>query len=220
MTDQPGCTSSRALIVCGILASLLYVLADALGAVAWPGYSHASQGVSELMATGAPSRPLVLSLMSVRSFLLLVFALGVWRSAQGKLALRFTAILLVTDAVVGQVTATFFQAVQRGAAGSPTMHVIGTGLESLAILLAMGFSAAAFGKRFRLYSIGTILILLVFGALAGADTSPIEAQLPTPWLGITERINIYAYLLWMVVLAIALLRRRDTAAVAFRSDSG
>ena len=30
----------------------------------------------------------------------------------------------------------------------------------------------------------------------------------TPWLGITERINIYAYLLWMAVLAVTLLRQR------------
>jgi hypothetical protein len=64
------------------------------------------------------------------------------------------------------------------------------------------FAAAAFGNRFRRYSIGTIVILLVFGAVAGSDISRIDAQLPTPRLGIIERVDIYAYLLWMVVLAI------------------
>jgi hypothetical protein len=201
----------KALLLCGIVASLVYVIADALGAVAWQDYSHASQGVSELMAIGAPSRPLVLSLMTVRSLLLIAFASGIWSSADGKLALRLTASLLVADAVVGQVTASFFPVPQRGAMGTATMHVIGTGVESLCIVLAMGFAAAAFGRRFRLYTIGTILILLVFGAWAGLDISRIEAQLPTPWLGITERINIYAYLLWMIVLAIALLHGGDTA---------
>lgn len=116
--------------------------------------------------------------------------------------MRLTAVLLVVDAVVGQVTAAFFPVPQRGVTGNSLMHIIGTGLESLAIILSMGFAAAAFGKRFRLYSIGTIVILLVFGAAAGSDISRIDAQLPTPWLGIIERVNIYAYLLWMVVLAI------------------
>ena len=196
----------KALLACGILASLLYAVADALGAVAWPGYSHASQTVSELMAIGAPSRPLVLSLMTVRSLFLLAFALGVAWSAPGRWAVRLSAILLVADAVVGQTTASFFPVPQRGATGSSIMHVIGTGLELLAIILSMGFAAAAFGKRFRLYSIATIAILLVFGAVAGSGLSRIDAQLPTPWLGIIERINIYAYLLWMAVLAIVILR--------------
>ena len=29
---------------------------------------------------------------------------------------------------------------------------------------------------------------------------------PAPWLGLTERINIYSFMLWAVVLTIALLR--------------
>jgi len=33
-----------------------------------------------------------------------------------------------------------------------------------------------------------------------------EANLPMPWAGVTERISIGGYLLWQVVLAIALLR--------------
>jgi hypothetical protein len=41
-------------------------------------------------------------------------------------------------------------------------------------------------------------------------------------MGIYERINIYGYLLWVVVLAVTLLRLRDAAAPddpAGRSDS-
>jgi hypothetical protein len=32
------------------------------------------------------------------------------------------------------------------------------------------------------------------------------ANLPTPWIGIAERIDLGGYLLWVAVLAIALLR--------------
>jgi hypothetical protein len=44
------------------------------------------------------------------------------------------------------------------------MHII---LASVDVLFIIGFGMNAFGKRFRLYSIGTILIVLVFGALSG-----------------------------------------------------
>ena len=54
----------------------------------------------------------------------------------------------------------------------------------------------------------TMLIFLVFGALGGAAAGGIAANLPTPWLGVYERINIFGYMLWIVVLAIALLRHQ------------
>ena len=38
---------------------------------------------------------------------------------------------------------------------------------------------------------------------------PIAAR--EPWLGVWERINLGVFLLWVVVLAIALLRVEDTA---------
>ena len=40
-----------------------------------------------------------------------------------------------------------------------------------------------------------------------------EANLPTPWAGVTERISIGGYLLWQAVLAVALMRARPTRRV-------
>jgi len=84
------------------------------------------------------------------------------------------------------------------------------------MLLAIGFGAAAFGKGFRLYSIASLVILVAFGALTFLDAPRIAANLPTPWVGIWERINIGVFLLWVVVLAVALLRVQDTVAVTGR----
>jgi hypothetical protein len=75
------------------------------------------------------------------------------------------------------------------------------------MIIAKGFGAVAFGRRFRYYSIVTILILLIFGALAGPAAPRIEANLPTPWFGIEERIVILGFLIWVVVLAIILLQQ-------------
>lgn len=74
------------------------------------------------------------------------------------------------------------------------------------MMLSMGFGAVAFGKRFGLYSITSILILLVFGILTALEGPRLQANLPTPWLGVWERILIGVYLIWVVVLAIVLVR--------------
>jgi pimeloyl-ACP methyl ester carboxylesterase len=79
---------------------------------------------------------------------------------------------------------------------------------NILFMLAIGFGAAAFGKRFRFYSIATMLILIAFGALAGMDAPHLQANLPTPWIGVWERINIFVYMLWQAVLATTLLRIR------------
>jgi len=46
----------------------------------------------------------------------------------------------------------------------------------------------------------------VFGVLAGLQAGKMQANEPTPWMGIEERINIYATMFWVAVLAIGLLR--------------
>jgi hypothetical protein len=98
----------------------------------------------------------------------------------------------------------------RGAETSltDTMHIVFTMVWLLLTLLAIGFGAAPFGERFRLYSIATLGIFVVFGALTGMDGPRIAADLPTPWVGVWERVNIGAYLVWLVVLAVTLLRAR------------
>lgn len=134
--------------------------------------------------------------------------MGVWRSAGQKRTLRVIGGLLVGREALGIVGTLFAPMHLRGAEGSLTdaAHAMITGVGVLLYLLIIGFGAAAFGKRFRLYSIGTLLVLVVFGTVAGLDGPRLAADLPTPWLGVWERINIYATMLWIMVLAVALLR--------------
>jgi hypothetical protein len=102
----------------------------------------------------------------------------------------------------------FFPMHLRGAIGSSTdtVHLILAGATVLLILLFIGFGSVAFGKWFRIYSIGTILMLIIFGALTGQQAPLVAAQQPTPWLGILERVSVYASMLWVLALAIILLR--------------
>jgi len=89
---------------------------------------------------------------------------------------------------------------------SDTLHQVLAAVTVFLMFLAIGFSATAFGKRFRLYSIVTIVVLLTFGGLTFLEAPRLQANLPTPWIGLWERINISVFLLWVVILAVALWR--------------
>jgi hypothetical protein len=195
----------KSLLICGILSSRLYVAVNVFVPLQWEGYSSASQTVSELSAIGAPTRPLWVWLGIVYSLLVAAFGWGVWKSAGRNRPLRVVGGLMIVDGVLSLYWPPMHL---RGAEFTltDTMHIVWAMVTVLLMMLAIGFGAAAFDKRFRAYSIATMVILVVFGALTGMDGPRIAANLPTPWVGVWERISIVAFLLWVVVLAFALLR--------------
>lgn len=197
----------KVLLICGMLAALLYVGSDILAAMRYEGYSYVSQSVSELRAIGSPTRQMLVPILLFYSALELAFGVGVWGVAGQKRALRIAGGLLIALGVVDLI-APFVPMHVRGEVGTLTdlMHIVITGVTVFLILLIIGFGALADGKWFRVYSFATIVILIVFGVLAGMDGPRIAAQEPTPWLGVTERINIYGYMLWMLALSIVLFR--------------
>jgi hypothetical protein len=196
---------------CGIVSSVLYVITDVLGTLRYPGYSYADQTFSELTAQGAPTRSLMVALNGIPyGVLVAAFAGGLWTSASPKRTARITGAMLLGYATFGMAGGLVFPMRPREALAAGegtlrnTMHIPATAVMSLFIVLAMGFGATLLGKRFRYYSYGTIAILLVFGALASLQAGQMAANQPTPWMGIEERINIYATMLWVAVLAIGL----------------
>jgi uncharacterized protein DUF998 len=208
----------RALLVCGIVSSLLYVAMNVFGARQWKGYSSASQTVSELSAIGAPTRPQWVLLGIAYTVLVTAFGFGVWESARRNRPLRVVGGLMVAYGVIS-FASPFAPMHLRGQGRTltDTTHIILAIVTVLLMLLAIGFGTAAFGSRFRLYSIATLMILFACGALTFLDGPRIAANLPTPWVGVWERINIGVFLLWVVVMATALLRVPDSA--AGRGDS-
>jgi Protein of unknown function (DUF998) len=112
------------------------------------------------------------------------------------------------SSIVGFFTHVVFPMTSRGIEPSftDTMHIIGTGVWSLFVLVAMVLSAVAYRGRFRFYSIATLLVLVGFGAGSSIAMGGIEEDL-TPWAGGFERINAYAFFAWLVVLAVTVLRR-------------
>ena len=92
---------TKALLVCGILSSLLYVAMNVFVPMQCEGYSSASQTVSELSAIGAPTRPLWVLLGVAYTLLVTAFGWGVWRSARRNRPLRVVGGLMVAYGVIG-----------------------------------------------------------------------------------------------------------------------
>jgi hypothetical protein len=218
----------KVLLVFGIVSSLLYVAMNVFVPIQWEGYSSASQTVSELSAIGAPTRSLWILPGVVYTVLATAFGWGVWKSAGRRRSLRIAGGLILAYGSLGLLWPFAPMHLREtlaagGSTWSDTMHLVLGGVTVLLMLLAIGFGAAAFGKRFRVYSIASLVILFAFGALTFWDAPRVGANLPTPWIGVWERINIGVFLLWIVVLAMALLRTGDNAAMtnsAFRTPAG
>jgi len=199
----------RALLGCGILSPLLYALADGLAGLTSAGYSFRDQTISELGAIGAPSRPLFSMLLIPTYLLLVAFGVGVRRSAGGRRGVRWASTLLIALGILALAVGQFVPMRPRGTAQglSGTLHLVEGGVAMLVLFTAMGFAATALGRWFRLYTLATIALVLVFGAWTGVAAGPrIAAGLPTPWLGVIERVWWYVYQAWFVTLAVTLLR--------------
>lgn len=203
-------TLLQALLLCGIISALLYAAMLIIVPMFWQGYSSASRTVSELSAIGAPSRSLWVALSRLWAVLYAAFGLGVWLTAGPNRALRVVGPVIILSNIVGLFWPPMHQREVLAAGGetlTDTLHIVWTAMNGVFTLLAMGFGAAALGKPFRNYSIATMLILLAAGALTSLQAPRVNANLPTPWIGVWERINIGVWLLWVVMLAIMLLRR-------------
>jgi hypothetical protein len=193
----------RALLVCGVLSSALYLLSiDLVAALLYPDYhGYKSQMVSELMARGAPTRALMVGVFVPYNLLVLAFAAGVWGSGAWKPATRMTAAALVAYGVTSSAGLMLAPMDVRvaGLTEQTVLHIWTTVLQGIFIVVVLGSGAFVHGARFRRYSFATLAVCLAFGAWAG-----VQAAQESPWLGITERVNIYAWMLWLPVLAISL----------------
>jgi hypothetical protein len=191
-------------LLCGIGASVLYAAMTVAVAHRWTDYHPLSQTISELSAIGAPTRGLWVPLGAVYTLLMAAFGCGVWWSAGTNRRLRFAGGVLIVYGVLGLFWPPMHVRETLAAGGktaTDTLHLAFAGVTVVLMLAAMTFGAAALGRRFRVYTAATIAVLLVCGVLTSAGATRVEHNLPTPWIGLWERINVGVFLLWVVVFA-------------------
>jgi hypothetical protein len=212
----------KALLLCGILSSLLYIVMNIVVPMQWSGYSLAARTVSELSAIGAPTRALWVPLGLAYTALVAAFGCGVRMSARPHSPLRIAGTIMVAYGLIGLAWPPMHLREVLAAGGATltdTMHIVFAMVTVLLMLLAMGFGAAAFTTRFRLYSVVSAVILVGCGIATSISAPRISANLPTPWIGVWERINIAVFLLWVVVLSMSILRTEAVGAEGDHRDT-
>ena len=217
----------QVLLSCGLVSSVLWPLtAETLAALLYDDYDSRSQTVSELSAIGAPTRALLTVEGALSCALLVAFGIGVWRAAMGNRPLRVTGALLFTYGAMGPLWYPFpisarADIVPNTPMGlTDVMHIVLGAADTVLMLSMLGFGAMALGRRFRVYSLLTLATVVGFGALTFGSIPQVAAAEPTPWLGVIERIYLGAFLLWVAVLSVALLRSSTSQGPMRGGDGG
>lgn len=202
----------KALLACGVLSSLWYVAINIFVPVMYDGYDMASFTVSELSAIGSPARILWVLLCVLYPLLFAAFGWGVMKSTGGNRALHIVGSLIIVYCIMNFFWPPMHLREVIGAGGgtlTDTLHIVWAMITLAFMMLLMGFGAAALQKTFRIFTAVIFIVFIVFGVLIGVESPGIQANLPTPHIGIWERINIGAFMFWVIVFAIVLIRRKN-----------
>jgi hypothetical protein len=186
---------------------------DVIAAAHCPDYNRIDQAVSELSATGAPTRRFLVRMLPAFAGLAVAYGIGVCKAARGRRSLRAAGLVLLATGATNvawlPLPMSARGAIARGeASSSDTGHLILSGLTVAEILALLGAGSGAFGSLFRMYSLGSAAVVLLSGALTARQASHLANGQPTPGMGLYERISIGAWLQWMAVLATILLREQ------------
>jgi hypothetical protein len=198
----------KTLLVCGIASSLLYVAMTALLAWRWPQYDSWSQTISELSAVDAPTRPMWVLPGVFYTVLIALFGCGVAWSAGPNRRLRIVGWLILAYGSLGLVwpfAPMHLREVLAAGGGtvSDTMHLVLAAVTVVLMLVALGVGGLALGPQFRAYSFVSLIVLGICGALTFGEAPQVAVNGPTPWIGLWERINLGVFLVWIIVLAVA-----------------
>lgn len=198
----------KLLLFCGIAAAILYTGTVILGGLIRPGYSHLVEAISELVADGAPNRPLLSSLFLVYNTLLGLFGLGlllkVSNEPNGRIPGLIGSITLFLVGLAGVLMELAFPQDPGGFATTfaGTMHLVMAGIASLGTMVAVLTAGLWFRnipefKRYAVYSFASVAIIFVSGgftAMAMANKFH--------YFGAIERITIGTFILWLFVIGL------------------
>lgn len=207
----------QVLLLCGLLAPLLYVGTDRLAGLLLRDYNFTSQSMSELSASGSPVRALVVALTCIATVLMLAFGVGVWRAEGPRLLPRVVALLVMGNAALGLVASVFFPTRfgERPVFASPGVLLMF--LSVLCFVLAMVVGAVAFRGWLRILSIGIPASYVLLTILRFATAASSAAGATASLVGSQERTMAFSFLLWVMALAVYLWLATRGAASATAS---
>lgn len=208
MFGELNLIENKGLMLSGVLSVVFYVLHVIIGGYKWKGYSHLQQPISDLTASGAPNRALMLMLTTIYGFLALLFAVSftILKSKEHNLLVFWGGISFIVLHLVSILYPLFPQDLPgakvtfRG-----RMHILITALiVPFTILtpffIGFGFISELQWHTFGVYSIITGILILVFGG-----TAAVFYAKRLPYFGLVERLNIGALQIWTFVFSLELI---------------
>lgn len=192
----------------GIVAPLTYLLVDMVGKLTIPNFSLVENAVSELTQAGSENTVLFSAAFFLSAIMTIFFGAGIIICYREFKLLKFGGILLIILGSISSLTGTIFPMDPIGSEHTlyGNLHLILTGVSvpiSIALIVSMGAGLyrEKHWKYFWVYSLVTLLTMLVFGGL-----SPWIISNKVEFMGLFERVVVYAYLLWVFILAMALIQ--------------
>jgi hypothetical protein len=188
----------------GIFGPIVFLLNDVIGSIITKNYSPIINAVSELTQAGSENVILLSSLFIIAALSIMFFGIGIsthYNFQHSKL-LFFGGIFIMILGIFSALSGSIFPMDPFGGEASfaGNMHIILTGLNIIMVVLAVpmigiGLYREKQWKSFRLYSMITVFIMVIFGA-----STSILLMNEIEMLGLFERITIYSYQLWIFIL--------------------
>ncbi|MFC1787305.1 DUF998 domain-containing protein [Halobacteriota archaeon] len=201
----------KILLYGGILGPIAYLLNDIIGGFLTPNYSYIVNTVSDLTKTGTHDTYLLGSILLLVSAIMgTAFGIGIishYTYKHSKL-IFLGGLFLTIIGIFNIFTGTIFpQDTIGGEVTFPgTMHLVLVGIVAILLfptllMIGTGLYREKQWKSFRLYTFISVLIMFIFGGL-----SAIVIMNGIELMGLFERISVYTFQIWSVVLAYILIR--------------
>lgn len=193
----------------GMLSVVVYILHVFIGGLLWPGYSHIHHPISDLTATGAPNRNLLVVLTNIYGIMALFFSIAflILEGTKHSKLVFWGAISLVLMHIVS-ISYSFFPQDLPGRETSfaGMMHLVVTIMIVpftilTPLLIGFGLRTEHKWRSLGIFSVVCGILILVFGGLSAF----FYAQ-KLPFFGLVERLNIGTLQMWMFVLSFEFLR--------------
>ncbi|SFP24700.1 hypothetical membrane protein [Ectopseudomonas composti] len=202
----------RMLLGLGVLIPFWLFFGVLLTALAYPGYSHLDQAMSQLGAQGAPTQGFSAWVNNLPlGVLFVLFAVGVMRQVRGSRLALFSAVLIFVHGLASFATG-YFACDQGCAPAQPSFSQQMHNLAGLVMFLSLTLASLlwAFVSRRLLGSRGFGLFSLACTVLAVA-TVVLMAQAVEAGhsFGLYQRINYGISVIWVAGVALMLLRGRS-----------
>jgi Protein of unknown function (DUF998) len=193
----------------GMLAVIIYLLHVLIGGFLWKDYNHFYQPISDLTASSAPNRNLLLLFTSIYGVLALTFAFSfsVIESRKYHRLVFWGGISFVLMHIVS-ISYAFFPQDLPGSEPTftGTMHLVVTAfIVPFTILspflIGVGFRKSNERRNLGNFSIVCSALIFLFGGLSGLFYTN-----HLPYFGLVERLNIATLQVWTFILSYKISR--------------